>query len=344
MNRGKEDKRIAEIDAVRGLAALAVVLFHYSWRYAELIPGAQGVPLGLPWGRFGVEIFFGISGFVIFMTLERTKTASGFVSSRFARLFPAFWAAIMITTIAVLFDPTGTLQVPKWAVAANLTMLQGHLGIAAVDTAYWSLSIELSFYACMLAVWRMRLLDRIEWVLIGWLSLKWLWWLIPEMPWRLGYLLIVEYLPFFIIGIASYRVWSGARTWGQQMPLLAFAFATVALIELTSFAVVFLISLSIFAALAEGRLKFLNTGALVWLGGISYALYLVHQNVGYIVMRRLADVGIGPWTAMMTALLIALILAAAVRRWVELPLQPVFRGMWPTTRLDAAGQRVSSRL
>jgi peptidoglycan/LPS O-acetylase OafA/YrhL len=334
MATGGHQGRIAEIDAVRGLAALAVVLFHYSWRYDAVFPGAQSVPYGLPWGRFGVEIFFGISGFVIFMTLERAKTAGSFIASRFARLFPAYWAAIVITTFVVMFDPSDTLQIPSWAVAANFSMLQGHLGVAAVDTAYWSLSVELSFYLCMLALWRMRLLDRIEWVLLGWITLKWLWWLVPALPWKLGYLLIVEYVPFFAIGIASYRVWSGARTWRQQIPLLAFALGTVATIDPAALIPVFVVSLLIFVALVERRLHFLNAQPLLWLGGISYSLYLVHQNIGYVVMQWLTDMGLGPGTSMMAAVLLVLCLAVAVRRWIERPLQPVFQGAWKRRKID----------
>src|SRR5947208_2292947 len=94
--------RFAELDALRGIAAVMVVIFHYTWRSEKVLPGANGFTHGLSWGYFGVELFFAISGFVILMTLRQTKTSSDFVVSRFARLFPAYWAAIILTSIIVV--------------------------------------------------------------------------------------------------------------------------------------------------------------------------------------------------------------------------------------------------
>jgi peptidoglycan/LPS O-acetylase OafA/YrhL len=53
----------------------------------------------VPWGYLGVNLFFVISGFVIFMTLDRTLVPLDFVISRTSRLFPAYWAAIIITMV-----------------------------------------------------------------------------------------------------------------------------------------------------------------------------------------------------------------------------------------------------
>lgn len=93
--------RIKELDALRGLAALAVVLYHYTTQYEKLF-GHTGV-LGwqFQYGSHGVHLFFMISGFVIFLTLDRVKKSRDFVISRFSRLFPAYWFAIMLTTIVV---------------------------------------------------------------------------------------------------------------------------------------------------------------------------------------------------------------------------------------------------
>src|SRR5690349_15385603 len=70
--------RITGLDALRGLAALSVVLFHYTTRYDALFGHRSELLVSVPWGHYGVQIFFGISGFVIFMTLDRTATLADF--------------------------------------------------------------------------------------------------------------------------------------------------------------------------------------------------------------------------------------------------------------------------
>jgi len=93
--------RIVELDALRGLAALAVVAFHYTTLYGELYGHSTQPPVSFGFGNYGVHLFFLISGFVIFMTLERTRTAMDFVVSRFSRLFPAYWVAILMSAAVV---------------------------------------------------------------------------------------------------------------------------------------------------------------------------------------------------------------------------------------------------
>ncbi len=78
--------RIKERDALRGLAALAVVLFHYTTQFEKLFGHSNELSWSMPYGDLGVHLFFMISGFVI---------------SRFSRLYPAYWLAIILTTAVV---------------------------------------------------------------------------------------------------------------------------------------------------------------------------------------------------------------------------------------------------
>jgi peptidoglycan/LPS O-acetylase OafA/YrhL len=80
--------RLLELDVFRGLAALAVVLFHYTTVYERTYDHHDEMLFDFSLGHYGVQLFFIISGFVIFMTLNRTKSALDFVVSRFSRLYP----------------------------------------------------------------------------------------------------------------------------------------------------------------------------------------------------------------------------------------------------------------
>lgn len=320
--------RLGELDALRGLAALAVVLFHFTTRYDTVYGHSGPMLVSVPWGHFGVQFFFGISGFVIFMTLERTKRPMDFVVSRFSRLFPAYWAAIALTTAVVWAGPLTGLRLPASTVLANLTMLQGLAGLPSVDGAYWTLLVELSFYAVMFTLYRLKLLDRIEWVLVGWIGLKWLWWLVPALPFRVGVVLVQHFIPFFALGICAYRVFAGERTLrGVALPGL-FALATVlALDGWAHFAVAVLVALT-FAAFASGQAGLLARPPLVWLGSVSYTLYLVHENVGWTVISSLERRGLEANISTLLALAAVLAISAVITAVIERPAMGWIRHRW----------------
>ncbi|MEO6102106.1 MAG: acyltransferase family protein [Pseudoxanthomonas sp.] len=56
---------------------------------------------GFPAGNYGVNLFFHISGFVIFMTLERSRNAMDFMVSRCSRLYPAYWTGLAVAAIVI---------------------------------------------------------------------------------------------------------------------------------------------------------------------------------------------------------------------------------------------------
>ncbi|MEO6216094.1 MAG: acyltransferase [Sphingomonas sp.] len=315
----KGPRRIPELDALRGLAALAVTLYHFTWFIAsELI--APGTPLPfiqISWGCYGVQLFFAISGFVILKTLDTTSTARRFVLARFWRLFPSYWLAMIITFAIVTILGPEQLRVSWTVFALNVPMLQLFTRVPMVDGAYWSLNVELAFYLCMLFLWRVNLTRRIELVLVPWIGLKWLWWAVPSLPYPLGLLLIADYVPYFAIGILSYRVWAGQRRWFEQLPILALVSGTVLVIDPTDARWIIAVLVPGFLLLAAGRVAWLAHPALVWLGAISYPLYLIHSFIGFSVILRLEAMGLSPDVATLIALALVLSLAAAMTKWVE---------------------------
>ncbi len=326
-------QRLAELDALRGIAAVIVMLFHFTSQAPNVLPQVEVVSHGLSWGFYGVQLFFAISGFVIFMTLERTKCTADFVVARFARLYPAYWAGIIVTTLSIHALGTASLEQPATVIATNLTMLQGFLFVPSVDGVYWSLAVELAFYACMWGLWRIRALRHIETILLGWLSLRLLWWLVPALPFRIAMILLVDHIAFFAIGIAAYRVREGARRWMDQMPVLILGLATTTLVDGSMTAVAYACTLIIFVALAEGKMDFLARQVLLWLGALSYSLYLVHQNIGYTLMATLEDHGVPAWLATVVTIGCVLALAQLIRELVEQPALKLIRSRWKTWRV-----------
>lgn len=313
----KPATRIAELDALRGIAAIAVVLFHYTTRYEAQYGHVTPLPFGAPQGDSGILLFFGISGFVIVMTLDRTRSLADFAASRASRLFPAYWTAIGLTTAVVAVAGMADLAQPPHVVLLNFTMIHGFANVPSVDGVYWTLGVELCFYVVMAAIWRAGLLPRIEPVLIGWLLLRWLWTYVPAMPDLVGAVLVQQYIPFFAIGIAAYRMRSGARRWPYTV--VAAALVTTALCDGPGYFLVALIAAAALLFVALRGAAILRWAPLVWLGTISYSLYLLHQNIGYVIIRMLEAAGLSSTVAVLVTIAVALLLATVVTYAIERP-------------------------
>jgi peptidoglycan/LPS O-acetylase OafA/YrhL len=316
--------RIRELDALRGLAAMAVVLFHYTTRFDELYGHKSRLWFDVPWGHFGVQLFFSISGFVIFMTLDRTRSLRDFAVSRASRLYPAYWAAILLTTTTVALSAMEEITRSPLEIAVNATMVQSFVNVPSVDGVYWTLSVELVFYCAMAALWKLRLLGSIEPVLLAWMSLKWVWRFAPsifgiEPSWLLGVLFIQDCVPFFAIGIVAYRF--RCRTADRRWigVVIGAAIVTVAACDDFAHLVVALISTTVLGAIAMRPQALLVWRPLVWLGTVSYSMYLLHQFIGFAMLRWLETANLPTTAAIALTTGAMLALAGAVTFLVERP-------------------------
>src|SRR5690625_4174458 len=108
-------------------------------------------PLWTAYGAVGPELFFIISGFVILMTAWG-RSARYYVASRVSRIFPAYWAAVLLTGLLLLeVWPSGkNIGVGQWLL--NLTMVQDLFDVRHIDSVYWTLWVELRFYLLILVL------------------------------------------------------------------------------------------------------------------------------------------------------------------------------------------------
>lgn len=318
--------RLCQIDALRGVAALAVVLFHMTTRFTELFHPVVLPTINVPHGYYGVNLFFIISGFVIFMTLEKTSSPMDFVVSRFSRLFPAYWVAIALTFLLthLLGLPGKLVDLP--AALANLSMLHGFFKVPHVDGVYWTLEVELLFYMGLLLLNWLQLLHRIHIALLGLLAFQLLYFVLEHwyginLPWLLYRVLILQYIAWFAIGISIYQLTSPTGINRPRWPELTIVCSVLTLAGTNSLSVgalAVLFALMVFLA-ATGRLGLLRYRPFVWFGTISYPLYLLHENIGWSLQLRLTAIGLTMDISMAITLVLVLMLAVALTRWVEQP-------------------------
>jgi peptidoglycan/LPS O-acetylase OafA/YrhL len=332
--------RLVQLDAMRGFAALMVVGFHYTTGYQDLYGHPGRLPIELPLGRHGVQLFFMISGFVIFMTLERTEDFRDFVVSRFARLYPAYWASVFLTYIFVSTASLPGRETTFSEALVNLTMLQHWFRVPHVDGAYWTLTVELSFYAIMLALFLLRCLNRINLVAILWLGLMVVVYKVERstalrLPDLVKTTLILEYANLFLAGIAFYRLYRADNPLHDKL-LISACLAVEFIIHGWKLGLICSVFFGLFYSVFILKIKFLNSllsaRPFVYLGTISYSLYLLHQNIGYVLLRMGYANNLEPVTAIVLTCLVSVLLASFINTVVDIPARAAIRSFWRNSK------------
>jgi peptidoglycan/LPS O-acetylase OafA/YrhL len=336
--------RIGELDALRGLAAVAVVLYHFTSLYGKNFGHLDAPLFELSFGHYGVQLFFMISGFVIFMTLDKTRGAMDFIVSRFSRLYPAYWTALAISSLFVYTIGLSSQRLPLSDLTANLTMIQSLLHFQHLDGSYWTLQVELLFYAQMLFWFMSGQLQRIPWIIAAWLTGVVLYHALPtwgmHISWTLSQLLILEFIPFFSLGIVFYRLHQGraGRQWVNHV-LIAACIGVIAGTQSAAFLSVSLVFTGMFYLFIHGHLRWLQSAPFMFLGAISYSLYLLHQVIGFAFIWHLEqDWHVSSTVAVVVTIMVSVGLASMNTYLVEKPAMRWLRDRWNVRRMPGAEQ------
>ena len=342
------EHRIVELDSLRGLAALAVVLYHFTTRYGQLFGHTSPLAFEAPWGEYGVDFFFILSGLMILRSLDRAPSPIHFAVGRFARLYPAYWAAAAMTFAAVSYFGLSGQEVGGRDALLNITMLQQLVGARHIDGAYWSLQVELLFYGGIgLLFWAgaLRSAKRLHMFVACWLMAAAIYHWAPDYmglsptDYRLvnkaSLLLSLHYAHLFALGILLYQAEKSAGfTWRAW--LLAGGCCLIQALVDCWLAGLFAATaaLAIRAIARRQRTSCLQWRVLRRLGMISYPLYLVHQNIGYILIRELERRAASPSLAICIALGVCILMALALTLAVERPGQ-----IWVKCKFTALSER-----
>ncbi len=330
----KSSARLGFLDAVRGIAALVVVIYHTCWISS---------PAFLAWsrdyfdfGQAGVTAFFLVSGFVIPLSLERHGSLSFFWKGRFLRLYPLYWftiAAALILGFAGLFHlPEHEGRSLLSVVLVNLTMFQDFLRTPTISNVYWTLPLEMIFYiGCSLAFWR-GILKHSVLLFLGVLGLL----LVADLTGEfvLHHAVATARLVMIVTsfyGTLVYRAYH-SRLSNRNLALLAIPFAAVIAhgfwfraslhLDPNDPGAISALS-SISAWLAGGVIFFLAYALrdhavarpLLYFGRISYSVYLIHPLVIEALPASLALP-----LKLAVVLVVTCLVAHATFRFIEAPL------------------------
>lgn len=298
-----EKDRINEIDLLRFIAAISVVFFHYTFRgYAadsmSIVPFLE-VAFFSKYGFVGVELFFMISGFVILMTASKGNLRS-FLISRIVRLYPAFWVACTITFLVIIIFGKPYYSASFGQYLSNLTMFSGFFKIPSIDGVYWSLFVEIQFYFFIGLLLLVNQIKNIEKWLIGWLFFSVLFTFFHNK--YINFIIIIDYSTYFISGAIFYLIRKNGLSLMRIVVLGVSLILSIVHMKETlirfeqqyqtdfNFMVLLLIIVMfyvIFFLVALKRTGFIGKKKWIIAGAVTYPLYLLHQNIGFIIFNTL---------------------------------------------------------
>ena len=292
--------RLAELDVLRFVAAFAVVVFHYQSNLRSSVSPTTWSWVEWParFGYLGVDLFFLISGYVIVMSAAG-RTARSFLVHRVIRLYPSFWIALCLTTIAIWLGRPEAERPSVSMIIANITMLPGYFGQRGIDDVYWTLAVEWKFYALIALVLALGLKQRIEWIVYTWISLLALQTLAIDSR-VLKSVSIFPYGSFFAVGVVlnlirehGLDVKRGAALLiGSGLCLVAAVRAMPEFIHAAqphdATAVLGIVSAMVFVFLAIvlNRRPIPVSRPIQILGSVTYPLYLLHRELGGILLSE----------------------------------------------------------
>lgn len=311
---------LSSIQALRGLAALSVMFFHFRWNVNLSYPGLGDKLFG--WGAIGVDLFFIISGFVITLSASKLKpgfpSVTSFLKHRAKRILPAYFFILLVTFL--LSGAMSTFHYPEKVknLISALTftpIFESNAPFYIEDNGFygvrWTLNYEVIFYLVM----AFCLITKYRWLMLfGVFSLS-----LVVAPIYTGQQLTLSVsgyqfgTPFlnlitnpiiitFLMGVAFGLVYPYTKVLGEKsrITILVLSLLLVGYFELPtpSFGHGVMVSgwylFILFIAIVlndESISKYIPT-SLVRLGEISFSLYLIHSLMNNGIGNRLEKLGV----------------------------------------------------
>ena len=337
------------VDALRGIAAFWVVLFHaqeggHIPHLVEVLPSWL-VTVVFKWGRLGVPIFFVLSGFVIAHSLRKGTIDLSFFSRftlrRLCRLSPPYYASIAITVAISLLGAKirgGSFSIPSGpAVVAHLLYLQDILGFDPINSIYWTLCLEIQFYLvfCALLV-VVQKLDGNQpqpqrskrFLVFGIAAAIAALYALGILPETFGKGWFLPLWHGFLLGVFAYWAWN--KEWKASW---FYGYAAIVLVgalghlqsTLAAYQIAFVITATLLLEVgrANRMATLLDWRWLQFLGLVSYSLYLIHNPVSatsfFVTHKFLGSSALGEAIALMATIAVCVIAAYLLWRFCEKP-------------------------
>jgi len=333
-------KRKKDLDGIRAIAILCVVFYHFGYRYGIIF---KDISFSFfKYGFLGVQLFFILSGIVICGSAQRSINLKYFILKRIIRLYPVFWiCCLVLFPIMLFFKDLGIrYDISIYDFILNLSMIPAKLGVKYIDGAFWSLYHELYFYFffsvlyfLLKKIFKSSHFDTVFTIVLLFIFIKLISVLFIFSHFPVSFT-VNKHLSLFIIGACLYLL----RTYGELKKSVFFKnkfiiyFNLVILVfisthdyskltDSTYYTIfVFIILISFFFIY---KLKYLNlilsSSIFKKIALISYPWYLIHQNLGYIIIYKLKSVN-SLFISISIAISITFSIAWLINKFLEKPI------------------------
>jgi len=299
---------LSGLDALRGIAIIAVLTAHFWPQKTIHVPPAVAIAVA----QFGVILFFFLSGFLMYLTYSAEPRLFPYAVRRSFRILPMYWLSVLLIAVTA----------GGWSrrdVLSNAFFLTGPMHVTRMSGIYWTLYIEVLFYATvplLLFIGRRAVLASpyITTALFGTL-------------WLAGYRVAVapHYLIYCCLGLC-FGAWYRKILSGRE---LSAAVATVVVfVGILPLVVPFPDIVSplqgtaplVCAVLLYAALRFpFRLPLLAFFGWISYSLYLLHAIVYVEVTPRLFAQGYPDWIVSIVATGLSIVISLGTFTFFETP-------------------------
>lgn len=318
--------RFLELDVFRALMCLQVMLYHYTNHYGYLYHHPEDFDLYFTVHNTGVRTFLILSGYVTMLTFVRKGTLSSFWVTRVIRLYPAYWIGLTLTATTVAIFGLPGREANIFETTVNYTMLQRFFLIKDVDGAYWALAAILLFYFVLSLIKSLKKLDKVEYIVLFWLISAVI---IDYYPVPYKHLLstgfLVDYANLFVAGIVFFKLHSDRKNIYLHIVIFMTLIVRYITADNLNEILVDLTFVILFYLFIYNKLKFIVNKPLLFIGSISYMVYLLHQNIGYVIINYLYEAGIN--NQYLIVLIPSTIIIALSAILTKLIVQPVSKGL-----------------
>lgn len=326
-------ERNQNIEALRGIAIIFIVVFHFLFRYFEIYdlePLCNNIIVN-NFGTLGVGLFLTVSGLFLVSDRDSGKFFKPLLR-KFLRLWPTYFCCVTLIFLVTRFLPLEGRTVSFGTYIINVTMLNGFVGVSYVDTAHWYLTTILAVYFVNAIILKARKSEMYYpyyiWIILSiaceivgdtCISGSFLSKIIHGISLLIG----GSRIGFVVIGIMIMRAKKKGFTM-KQLALCCFSVLHILICNdvIMATEAILIIPVIIYGLYAEGGC--LSNQLLVALGKSSYSIFLIHQNLGYILMTYLrSNVNISYWFCSMLAVCFSFIAGALINKSIEIPCQKV---------------------
>jgi len=307
--------RNKNVDMLRGLLILMIMFYHYTFRFSEIY-GYKTIEFWSlkDWGTIGVGCFFIISGYFLIPKKGFKNINLSWLKQKFLRLFPLYFITITITFLITNLLGLPGKEVSFFEYLLNIPFINGIINTPYVDGAHWYLTYLIIFYilfylmSCLVKFKKNLNADKMLLMLLlinlvfKFLNISFIYKLLGG-----------DYLVFILIGIFIKKDLQGKLFYLHIFLFLLLVYFNFGMV-VCGFIIAFILMFSFIINIKEDLTR---NNPLYFVGEISYPIYLLHQNLGYVLLFNFMKLN-NAYKHYLIILVIVFIVIIFISKWLSL--------------------------